>query len=573
MAIKISNTTVIDNNLNVVNANSYNGYIPANRGVTISHGVGLTGGGDLSASRTLSVVANTGIIANTTGIFVNSNHVAIKNTTTSQTFGGAVISPAVTVSNTSTNRVLTFSDGTLTRATITSNLADNNFVIEAKVGANTVGRLSVLSSNGISWDGVATGNGSGITSINASSITLGSLNDARLSNNVLLKNDTSAIITGDYTFRKGNNNIVINGNEIRTANTTGSTGLPDLVLQPSITGGGVKIGNSSANVASSSYNTNVRIYARDILLDTGGFSLYTRSSSGAGGAEFDIEGPIYLSSAGDFYSSVNGNYNVIGNTVVLGGAEGVEINSGFAGNYKPGYINGSTLTISANTNVIGTLTRNGTNVVLETRSISTGNGLNGGGTLSSNRTLYIGEGSGITVSSTAVSVDSTVLRTNTPQSISGDKRFVTATELMFGDTSGGDATLLHGGSNMVLRVYKGDFNILNNTAVTLASFKQTSGNLNIAGSLSQNSDERLKTDIITIDNALSKVNSMRGVEYNKDNSHQIGLIAQEVETIIPEVVTTNEDGYKAVQYQNLVGLLIQAINELTVRVAELEGKE
>lgn len=236
MAIKISNTTVIDNNLNVVNANSYNGYIPANRGVTISTGVGLTGGGDLSANRTLSVVANTGIIANTTGIFVNSNHVAIKNTTTSQTFGGAVISPAVTVSNTSTNRVLTFSDGTLTRATITSNLADNNFVFEAKEGANTVGRLSILSSNGISWGGVATGNGSGITSINASSITLGSLNDARLSNNVLLKNDTSAIITGDYTFRKGNNNIVINGNEIRTANTTGSTTiLPDLILQPSIT--------------------------------------------------------------------------------------------------------------------------------------------------------------------------------------------------------------------------------------------------------------------------------------------------------------------------------------------------
>ena len=78
------------------------------------------------------------------------------------------------------------------------------------------------------------------------------------------------------------------------------------------------------------------------------------------------------------------------------------------------------------------------------------------------------------------------------------------------------------------------------------------------------SDQRIKTNIKTIDNALWKVQQLRGVEYNdiKLGSRHIGLIAQEVEHIIPEVVATNEnDDLKSVAYSNLVGLLIEAIKE------------
>ena len=52
---------------------------------------------------------------------------------------------------------------------------------------------------------------------------------------------------------------------------------------------------------------------------------------------------------------------------------------------------------------------------------------------------------------------------------------------------------------------------------------------------------------------------------------KIGLIAQEVEIIIPEVVRTGDDGIKSIEYQNLVGLLVEAIKELKIKVTNLEN--
>ncbi len=69
---------------------------------------------------------------------------------------------------------------------------------------------------------------------------------------------------------------------------------------------------------------------------------------------------------------------------------------------------------------------------------------------------------------------------------------------------------------------------------------------------------------------------MRGVEYNdiriEPDRKQIGLIAQECELIMPEVVrTSNDDGIKSIQYQNLVALLIEAVKELNNKVINLEN--
>lgn len=78
------------------------------------------------------------------------------------------------------------------------------------------------------------------------------------------------------------------------------------------------------------------------------------------------------------------------------------------------------------------------------------------------------------------------------------------------------------------------------------------------------SDKKIKTDIRTIDNALWKVKQLRGVYYTHiiDGSKNIGLIAQEVEGIIPEVVSYNEESQlKGINYNNMVGLLINAIKE------------
>jgi hypothetical protein len=99
-------------------------------------------------------------------------------------------------------------------------------------------------------------------------------------------------------------------------------------------------------------------------------------------------------------------------------------------------------------------------------------------------------------------------------------------------------------------------------------------NLTCGGNVIANSDERIKDNITTIINPLEKVTALRGVSYTRrDNGErQIGVIAQEVEAIIPEVVTQGEDGIKGVAYGNIVGLLIEAIKQQQKEIDELKAK-
>lgn len=88
------------------------------------------------------------------------------------------------------------------------------------------------------------------------------------------------------------------------------------------------------------------------------------------------------------------------------------------------------------------------------------------------------------------------------------------------------------------------------------------------------SDARLKKNISTIDNGLEKVNAMRGVSYEllRDSTRNVGVIAQEMEEVVPEVVTERSDGMKTVNYGALVGVLIEAVKELTQEVETLKAK-
>ena len=104
-----------------------------------------------------------------------------------------------------------------------------------------------------------------------------------------------------------------------------------------------------------------------------------------------------------------------------------------------------------------------------------------------------------------------------------------------------------------------------------ANGNSLSGNFTATGNITAYSDERLKANIETIPNALEKVNSLRGVTFDKDGVRGLGVIAQEVEKILPEVVIEGEE-YKSVAYGNIVGVLIEAIKELTNEVEELKRK-
>jgi len=101
-----------------------------------------------------------------------------------------------------------------------------------------------------------------------------------------------------------------------------------------------------------------------------------------------------------------------------------------------------------------------------------------------------------------------------------------------------------------------------------------SGNLTMAGDITAFSDKKLKENINTIKNALEKVKALRGVTYTRkdqeDKSEKIGVIAQEIQEVLPQVVHEQEDGMLGVSYGNIVAVLIEAIKEQQHQIDELK---
>lgn len=92
------------------------------------------------------------------------------------------------------------------------------------------------------------------------------------------------------------------------------------------------------------------------------------------------------------------------------------------------------------------------------------------------------------------------------------------------------------------------------------------------------SDKRLKTDISNIENGLDKVMQMQGVQYKRNDvknaQKQIGVLAQDMEAILPEIVLTADDEMqtKSVDYGKITAVLIEAIKELKAEIDELKRK-
>ena len=145
------------------------------------------------------------------------------------------------------------------------------------------------------------------------------------------------------------------------------------------------------------------------------------------------------------------------------------------------------------------------------------------------------------------------------------------------DVDGSDIFLKDGGTQFgAFRNTSGNLFIQSGstTAATFSGANVTfagtlaSGAITSSGAITAFSDERLKTDIKTIERGLDKVSKMRGVTFNRDDKLDSGVIAQELEEIAPELVKTADDemGTKSVAYGNMVGYLIEAVKELKVEL-------
>jgi hypothetical protein len=114
------------------------------------------------------------------------------------------------------------------------------------------------------------------------------------------------------------------------------------------------------------------------------------------------------------------------------------------------------------------------------------------------------------------------------------------------------------------------------------TFFPSTANMTVNGTITQNSDIRIKENVVEIGDCISKVQAMRGVYYNRTDFNtkvtKVGVIAQEVEAVLPELILESpEDGFKSVAYSELTAVLINAIKEqqeiiedLKTRITKLE---
>ena len=121
------------------------------------------------------------------------------------------------------------------------------------------------------------------------------------------------------------------------------------------------------------------------------------------------------------------------------------------------------------------------------------------------------------------------------------------------------------------------------TGITITGNQHIAGALTVTGDITAfaSSDETLKENLVGIPNAISKVGIITGYTFKwkadtgydyLDSKSDTGVIAQQVEALgLPGITTTRDDGTKAVRYDRLVPLLIEAIKELDARVKTLEG--
>jgi hypothetical protein len=168
------------------------------------------------------------------------------------------------------------------------------------------------------------------------------------------------------------------------------------------------------------------------------------------------------------------------------------------------------------------------------------------------------------------------------------------------------STIIHSGSNVFgdentdTQQFTGSI-LISGSGAGNGSSIITTGSINISGSLGvgtaasgvvgailatndvvafASSDERLKENVEVIGSAVEKVEAINGVSFDwipmegvhVHSGHDVGVIAQDVEKVLPELVTTRDNGYKAVKYDKLTAVLIQAVKELSDRVKTLENK-
>ena len=310
------------------------------------------------------------------------------------------------------------------------------------------------------------------------------------------------------------------------------------------------------------------LYSSGSLIWSAGFENTTSNrfiiNTGAGAVKLALSPTGDLSVAGSisatgsvtatagFVGNITGNiYASDGTTRILDNGNGTTTSASFIGNVTGDVIGNVT------GNVTGDIyASNGTTKILEN-----GNGTTVGASFTGN----------------AATVTNGVYTNSASIFTAGNKKFNDNVSANFG--TGNDARLYYNGSNVILTVAAGNI-LISDNSTTRFQFNPATGDFIANGNITafgSASDVSLKENLVKIGGALEKVNSINGYTFNYigNKEKMTGVIAQEIEAVLPEVVyeTTDDKGKtsKAVRYGNVVGLLIEAIKELKAEIEELKN--
>ena len=209
--------------------------------------------------------------------------------------------------------------------------------------------------------------------------------------------------------------------------------------------------------------------------------------------------------------------------------------------------------------------------------------LNGAGYItavpSSFSTNSITIGNGVTLSESTDRADLLMIKSST-STWGGLQISNTSNEIIFSMMGDGNVIGLYDDLNndwVIQRDENGSMRFYadaSNTVTVTTSGLSVTGAITASGDVTAFSDARVKENVETLSNALESVKQMRGVTYNKigEEKQSVGVIAQELEEVVPQLVHTDEEGMKSVAYGNITAVLIEALKEQQAQIEELKAR-